>query len=505
MKTKAIAAHVINTESHIGVYAIGIDQAMHYMVWEGDTGLPQKAISLGGAFDSLPAALVHQYEFSPWTTEVFGLGTGNQMFHRTVNTAVWPPPAADWEFLGGVFNSPPAAVSVGPEGAEKWVIVGLGTENQPYVKVFDFTQTQAWLPSSDGWFPLGGRLIYEPAVADRAPGDQGSDLNIFGVGEDRQMYHMILDVSQWPPSTAGWQAIGGCFTSPPAAVKWAAGRIDLFALGMDHGMWHRALENGNWLGDWEPRGGVFDSSPAVVSWGANRLDIFGLGTDDHMYHQAWDGSRWLPSPTGWDDLGGVFISAPTAVSGEIGTLHVFGLGTDSRLYHKFWNGSDWVPSGRDWEPMGFDQFAVPRSTLLPQQIDFSGQIVFDDPVAVGGDLHITLFRDGSSVFSGHFHDSGAVGYNCALVCGIKDSRGQLYTFSESGPVHGTFEVGSRDYPWNDPAPPNDSIRDHWEDLFVCGGTPFRFTARVDLDVASLWPLFLPGFGEIIGVIGIISK
>jgi len=26
----------------------------------------------------------------------------------------------------------------------------------------------------------------------------------------------------------------------------------------------------------------------VVSWGANRLDIFGLGTDNQMYHKAWE-------------------------------------------------------------------------------------------------------------------------------------------------------------------------------------------------------------------------
>ena len=45
---------------------------------------------------------------------------------------------------------------------------------------------------------------------------------------------------------------------------------------------------------------------AVVSWGANRLDIFGLGTDNQMYHKAWDGSAWRPSPKDWEPLGGVF-------------------------------------------------------------------------------------------------------------------------------------------------------------------------------------------------------
>ena len=45
---------------------------------------------------------------------------------------------------------------------------------------------------------------------------------------------------------------------------------------------------------------------SVVAWAQNRLDIFGLGTDNAMYHKAWDGGNWRPSVTGWEGLGGVF-------------------------------------------------------------------------------------------------------------------------------------------------------------------------------------------------------
>jgi hypothetical protein len=41
---------------------------------------------------------------------------------------------------------------------------------------------------------------------------------------------------------------------------------------------------------------------AVVSWGSGRLDIFALGRDDQMFHKAWDG-RWHPSPTTWGAAG----------------------------------------------------------------------------------------------------------------------------------------------------------------------------------------------------------
>ena len=46
---------------------------------------------------------------------------------------------------------------------------------------------------------------------------------------------------------------------------------------------------------------------SAVSWGTNRLDIFGLGEDNAMYHKAWDGKSWLPSVNDWERLGGVFI------------------------------------------------------------------------------------------------------------------------------------------------------------------------------------------------------
>ena len=55
-----------------------------------------------------------------------------------------------------------------------------------------------------------------------------------------------------------------------------------------------------------------ETGPATIwaaSWAPNRLDIFGLGTDNGMYHKAWDGSRWAPSMTDWESLGGTFNSA----------------------------------------------------------------------------------------------------------------------------------------------------------------------------------------------------
>ncbi len=90
----------------------------------------------------------------------------------------------------------------------------------------------------------------------------------------------------------------------------------------------------------------------VASWGQNRLDIFGLGTDGAMYHKAWDGTAWRPSLTDWERLGGVFTSPPAVASWGQNRLDIFGLGTDGAMYHKAWDGTAWRPSLTDWERLG---------------------------------------------------------------------------------------------------------------------------------------------------------
>ena len=132
---------------------------------------------------------------------------------------------------------------------------------------------------------------------------------MFGVGTDSEMYHKAWDGSAWLPSVSGWDALGGEFSSGPAAVSWGAGRLDVFGVGMDGQLYHKAWTGAAWSpagGGWDALGGKFSSGPAAVSWGAGRLDVFGVGTDSQVYHKAWDGSAWLPSASEWEALGGEF-------------------------------------------------------------------------------------------------------------------------------------------------------------------------------------------------------
>ena len=273
--------------------------------------------------------------------DIFGLGIDGGMFHKSWEDGrAWSPAGNDWEYLSGIFTSPPAVVSWAPGRLDAF---GLGTDGGMFHKAWEGD----WYPSRSDWEYIGGVFTSPPAAVSWGP----RRLDIFGLGLDKAMYHKAWDVD-WYPSPTDWERLGGIFTSLPAVVSWAPNRLDIFGLGTDGAMYHKAWD-GTWYPsptDWERLGGIFTSPPAVVSWGPNRLDIFGLGTDGAMYQKAWDGS-WYPSPTDWESLGGVFTSPPGVASWGPNRLDIFGLGTDRAMYHKAWAGS-WYPSLTDWERLG---------------------------------------------------------------------------------------------------------------------------------------------------------
>jgi hypothetical protein len=88
-----------------------------------------------------------------------------------------------------------------------------------------------------------------------------NDISIFTTGTDSSIYWQHWNGAAW----SGWTSLGGIFTSIPAAVSWSQGRIDIFGIGTDGGMYHKYYANGEWSGTWEALGGIFISAPTVVS------------------------------------------------------------------------------------------------------------------------------------------------------------------------------------------------------------------------------------------------
>jgi hypothetical protein len=273
--------------------------------------------------------------------DIFGIGLDKGMCHKAWDGSAW----TGWEVQGGAFTSPLTAVSW---DANRLDIFGIGLNNAMYHKAWDGS---AWT----NWESLGGdensgfAFSNRPAAVSRS----ANRLDIFGIGLDKAMRHKAWDGSAW----THWGNLAGAFISPPAAVSRGANCLDIFGIGLGNAMHHKAWDGSAWGTDWNYLGGALSGPPAAVSWNASRLDIFCIGLDKAMYHKWWDGiggSFWRPSLTDWDNLGGAFpfTSPPAAVSGGANRLDIFALGLDKAMYHKWWDGRAWLPSKTDWEPLG---------------------------------------------------------------------------------------------------------------------------------------------------------
>jgi hypothetical protein len=255
-----------------------------------------------------------------------------------------------------------------------------------------------------------------------------------------------------------------------ATVAWGSNRLDIFGLGTDNQMYHKAWDGNAWLPsltDWEPLGGVFNSPPAVASWGSNRLDIFGLGTDNQMYHKAWNGNAWLPSVDGWDALGGVFNSPPAVASWGANRLDIFGLGTDNQMYHKAWNGNAWLPSVDGWDALG-GVFNIPSPST-------SGLVSFRSPDGL-------ILSTGNLYFTSH--DDATASVWRAAQSALPGQEILLY--SEPGAIFGDIVFAQVDGTWwgyffaDVPGPPVTTIKR----VPLTGGAATVLGTVTDVDVAN---------------------
>jgi hypothetical protein len=120
-------------------------------------------------------------------------------------------------------------------------------------------------------------------------------------------------------------------------------------------------------------------------------------------------------------------------------------------------------------------------------------ITFPDLFPVGGSMHLTLYPNGTYVFSGHFHDSGFPSYNTALAYVIKDSQGRAYTFTHQGHTGGTFG-GDRNDDWSE-SNQNADIAANWDS--IVNGLGYG-TAQVNLDLGDL-------INAIKGAVGVVQQ
>jgi hypothetical protein len=194
---------------------------------------------------------------------------------------------------------------------------------------------RAWVTES-----LGGAINSSPAAVSWA----ANRLDVFArAAADNSLQHWAWEGAGWSSRNLGGTistdpalVAGPTFSSAPAAVSWAPQRLDVFApAAVGNSLQHWAWDGAAWIS--ENLGGTLSSRPEAVSWAPGRLDVFARAPDNSLQHWWWDGAAWSS-----DNLGGNLTSAPAAVSWDAGRLDVFAGAADGSLQHWAWDGAAWV-------------------------------------------------------------------------------------------------------------------------------------------------------------------
>jgi hypothetical protein len=149
-----------------------------------------------------------------------------------------------------------------------------------------------------------------------------------------------------PPQTAvtpGFTSLGGTVTSTPTAVHRRGAGIDLFARGLNGGLWHNYSNDGHTWGGWESLGGYLIGAPAAASATPNGLDVFGIGADHTLYHMSYDPTDHTFGA--WVSMGAPpgrsIVSAPATVSWDVGRIDVAVVTNDGSIAGQYYQNGSW--------------------------------------------------------------------------------------------------------------------------------------------------------------------
>lgn len=368
---------------------------------------------------------------------------------------------AEQRIAAGMSSAGPSLTSLGDVGVLVWK--GMDSDERLFISVFEIG---AW--SSQTVLDVGTSAS-RPATA-RGPGDLLHLLCRGPVDEDDWMWYSLGGPSGMFPRTA--------FGNTRSAVGPALApfRGDVYASWRGPGF-DQQLRFGPVTGNQTPIAGMpgnSSSSPSIAEYGDSLCCAWkGIEGDERLFFSRFDGAEWTPVGL----LPGGSSDGP-ALSVYRGLLFAAwkGISGDDRLFFSIYNGAEWtqqrivhtVASSAGpalaavgdklilaWRGPNDDQqlyYALyDNHDWCPdtRQLDFDvPSINFDDGVPVGGHCHVTMWADGRTKFTGHFHDSGWPSYDMTLILEVTDADDNKYAFYKSGRLHGTPDLGSRNLDWD---------------------------------------------------------
>jgi hypothetical protein len=279
--------------NRLDVFGLGLDYSVYHKTYDAAANqwTPDWE-DLGGNFTCTPVAV----SISPDTIDLFGLGPDQTMLHRRLNANVW----SAWEELGGAFTSAPVVL---PDSDGSFDIFARGLDFQIY--------TTSWKPGTvPTWQLLGGGLLGAPTAASVPAAIRvlGATF-VFVTGDDSAVWMTTFDGVVWKP----WTSLGPAQTtptdpslvnlktppvvtpfvsepvvcafesfagrvvdgtrdftvvptgSPITPINLSGARIDVFAVGKDHALWHKWLDKDGWHGA-PPSPGSSGLPNAPLNW-----------------------------------------------------------------------------------------------------------------------------------------------------------------------------------------------------------------------------------------------
>jgi hypothetical protein len=340
----------VNDATELELYALGEDRTLLHKR-QLCTGGWTKWTSMGGVFTSGPRVIMNfNHE-----AEVFILGADKTLWHkRAVNRNSTQFTA--FRTMGGHFSSPPSVIT-DSEGLIHVYVRGMDRALWHKMQKRLDDGTLGW----HDWNSLGGTLTSSP----QALVDSEGLVHVFARGMNRALLHKeTIFNATWHVSWTAWESLGGNLASAPKAVALgdSVNFIEIFARAADKGLWRKRqvldVENKEepvkWS-VWEALGGLFSSGPAAIVNANGNLDVFGRGTDKGVWHKQQivandEGNEdWTP----WNSLGGIVSTTPEVVKEEEGLVHVFARGVDRAIWAKYQvRGANSSVSWTPWYSLG---------------------------------------------------------------------------------------------------------------------------------------------------------
>lgn len=264
-------------------------------------------------------------------------GNGNPVFSSPYAVDTYHAlPSGD---PGNEFSAP----SVSSWGSNRLTVHAIGIGNNIYEDYW--TSNGGW----SGWHQVGVTPPNGAALGAESVSRESNYIDMF-VPTDSLIYRQTWDGLSW----SSWVSMGGpnpscCIGSVvgsrAAAASWGSDRVDLFSLGLDHGLWQNTWTSETGYSGWltnlgYPTSAEFIGDPAAFSRAANYIDVFMRGNNGDIYTETWNGSAW----SGWTDIGSCppgNASSPSVASWSSTNLQVYERGRDGNIYQIVWNGTSW--------------------------------------------------------------------------------------------------------------------------------------------------------------------